>query len=105
MPSLKSLYAIAIAFTLIGVYGCAEVRDCGLEGCANDRKITAKVQARLDQRPDLGAPGTITVQTLNRVVYLNGMVDYGLERSTAESLARHVRGVTQVVNNIDVEHN
>ena len=105
MASVKSLYAMAIALTLIGVCGCAEIKDCGPEGCASDRKITAKVQARLDQQADLGAPGTITVETLHGVVYLNGLVDEGLEKRNAESLAKQVRGVTQVVNNIAVEHN
>jgi hyperosmotically inducible protein len=104
MANVKSLYTIAIVLILVGVSGCAELRECGPEGCANDQKITAKVQARLDQQPDLGAPGSITVQTLHRVVYLNGLVDYGLEKSTAESVAKQVPGVTQVVNNIAVEH-
>ena len=30
------------------------------------------------------------MQTVNRVVYLNGLVDYGLEKSTAESVAKQV---------------
>jgi osmotically-inducible protein OsmY len=104
MANVKSLYTIATVLILIGVSACTEFRECGAEGCANDRKITAKVQARLDQQPDLGAPGSITVQTLNRVVYLNGLVAYGLEKSNAESVAKQVPGVTQVVNNIAVEH-
>jgi len=44
------------------------------------------------------------VQTLNHVVYLTGLVDYGLEKSTAESLAKQVPGVTRVENNIAVSH-
>jgi len=104
VASVKSSYAIAIVLTLVGVSGCAEFRECGPEGCPNDQKITANVQARLNQQPDLGTLGPITVQTLNRVVYLNGLVDYGLEKSTAESVAKQVPGVTRVVNNIAVQH-
>jgi hyperosmotically inducible protein len=105
MQSVKSLCAIAIVMFLPGILsGCAETRQCGLEGCPGDAKITADVQARLNQSPDLGPPGSIRVQTLNHVVYLNGLVDYGLEKSTAESLAKQVPGVTRVENNIAVSH-
>jgi hypothetical protein len=105
MVSLKSLRTMAILFFLVGVVsGCAETRQCGLEGCPNDQKITTSVRTRLDQQPDLGPPGSITVQTVNRVVYLNGLVDDGLEKTSAESAARQVAGVTRVVNNIAVEH-
>jgi osmotically-inducible protein OsmY len=104
MASLKLLCALAIALFLVGASGCAEFRECGPEGCPNDQKITANVQARLNQQPDLGPPGSITVQTVNRVVYLNGLVDVGLEKRNAESVAKQVPGVSQVVNNIAVEH-
>lgn len=63
-----------------------------------DTKITADVQARLNQIADVGS------QTLDHVVYLNGLVDAGSEKSTAESVAKQVPGVTRVVNNIAVSH-
>jgi len=68
-------------------------------------------QSRLTGRPEsinqhtgLGAPNSIRVTALDHVVYLNGQVDYGLERSTAESVANQVPGVTKVVNNLYVLH-
>jgi osmotically-inducible protein OsmY len=40
------------------------------------------------------------VQTLDHVVYLNGLVDTDLERQLAESVAAGAKGVTRVVNSI-----
>jgi osmotically-inducible protein OsmY len=60
------------------------------------------VRTIFDQHPDLGPPAVIQVQTLNRIVYLNGLVDNGLERDTAASLAGRVPGVARVENNIAV---
>jgi len=54
---------------IVALGGCATVEKCGLEGCASDRKISAEVQALLNAHPELGAPGTIAVETLNGVVY------------------------------------
>jgi osmotically-inducible protein OsmY len=50
-------------------------RYCGLEGCPRDAEITARVQAALDKHAELGPPDSIRVQTLNGVVYLNGLVE------------------------------
>jgi osmotically-inducible protein OsmY len=72
--------------------------------CPLDTKITADVQARLNQVTDLGSPDSIKVQTLDHVVYLNGLVDAGSEKSTAESVVKQVPGVTRIVNNIAVSH-
>jgi osmotically-inducible protein OsmY len=96
-----------LAFVLVfmrALPGCAEYRQCRLEGCPPDTKITADVQARLNQITDVGSTDSIKVQTLDHVVYPNGLVDAGSEKSTAESVAKQVPGVTRVVNNIAVSH-
>jgi osmotically-inducible protein OsmY len=73
-------------------------------GLRRRREDRANVQARLNQDADLGPSNVIMVQTLNHVVYLNGLVDVGLERRTAEAEAKQVPGVTSVVNNVAVQH-
>jgi osmotically-inducible protein OsmY len=99
------LRAFALAAIFAGaLQGCATYKDCGLEGCAGDAKITDNVQTLFDQHPELGPPNSIEVQTLDRVVYLDGFVSAGLDRSTAESVARQAPGVTRVVNSIAVSH-
>jgi len=40
------------------------------------------------------------VQTLDHVVYLNGVVDTDTQRLMAESIAQQAKGVTKVVNSI-----
>ena len=97
-------YPLAFVLVFMGAPGCAEYRQCRLEGCPPDTKITADVQARLNQITDVGSTDSIKVQTLDHVVYLNGLVDAGSEKSTAESVAKQVPGVTRVVNNIAVSH-
>lgn len=99
MSKIKPLYALALAFTLTAALpGCATSEKCAVNGCAGDAKITANVQARLAQHTDIGTG--IEVQTLNGVVYLNGEVSEGLQRRTAESVARETPGVAKVVDNI-----
>jgi osmotically-inducible protein OsmY len=97
-------YPLAFVLFMDALPGCTGYRKCRLEGCPRDTKITADVQARLNQVTDLGSPDSIEVQTLDHVVYLNGLVDVGSEKSTAESVAKQVPGVTRIVNNIAVSH-
>ena len=100
---LRKLYGVSSAVILAGALaGCATYEKCGLEGCAGDAKVTANVQALFDQHPELGPSGSIDVQTLDHVVYLNGLVDSGLERSMAVSLAQEAPGATRVVDTIAV---
>jgi osmotically-inducible protein OsmY len=44
------------------------------------------------------------VQTRDQVVYLNGLVDVGLEKGVAESVAFQTPGVAKVVDSIAVSH-
>jgi len=98
------VYSLACVLALAGaVSGCATDQSSG--GRMTDEKITATVQARLDGLADLGPPHSITVQTRNHIVYLNGAVDTGVEKRMAESIAMQITGVTQVANDIAVSHN
>jgi osmotically-inducible protein OsmY len=101
-PTLRTFAFVAI---FVGaLQGCATYKECESGGCSGDAKITANVQTLLDQHPELGPPNSIEVQTLDRVVYLNGFVSEGLDSSTAESVARETSGVARVVNSIAVTH-
>jgi osmotically-inducible protein OsmY len=94
-----------LGLTLIcAVAGCATYRKCGFAGCPGDAKITHNVQTLMSKYPALQPPNLIRVETTDHVVYLYGEVDTELERSTAESVARAVPGVTRVVDSISFEY-
>jgi len=77
---------------------------CGFGGCPDDQRITRDVLALLNQHPALEPPNLVQVQTLDHVVYLNGLVDTDLERQMAESLAAEAQGVARVVNSIGLSN-
>src|ERR1700733_3731879 len=84
--------------------GCAlydTYEKCGFRGCPGDAKITADVVLQLNRCSYL-EPNVISVQTIDHVVYLTGVVRSGLEIGTAESIAGKVPGVARVVNSIAV---
>jgi osmotically-inducible protein OsmY len=101
----RSLRASAFVLLLTSTLsGCAlydTYSKCGLHGCPGDSALTAEVRSRIKQRGDL-EPQAITVQTLDHVVYLYGVVSSGLEIDNAESIARQVPGVKGVVNSMAV---
>ena len=105
MSILKPIYILASASILAGVIsGCADTRPIGTQSAIPDAKITADAQTRLDLMAALGPPGSIRVQTIDNVVYLNGIVDGGLAKRNAEAAVRDVAGVQKVVDDIDVAH-
>jgi osmotically-inducible protein OsmY len=105
MSRFKPFYTLAVASTLAGVLaGCADFRECGSQSCASDAKLATDVETKLNQMPELGPPGSIRVQTINHVVYLDGEVDGGLDKRNAEAVVRRIPGVEQIENDIDVQH-
>jgi osmotically-inducible protein OsmY len=100
------LPALALGFLGVAVLqGCAVFPKCAPENCAADAEITANVNAVLAAHTELGPPGTIRVQTINKVVYLNGLVNSDLERQSVEALALAVPDVKDVVNSVSPRAN
>jgi osmotically-inducible protein OsmY len=100
-PGQSPALVLALAILLIGVLpGCTTLKKCGLGGCPGDADITAQVNGLLAQHPELQPPNLIQVQTLNHVVYLNGLVDTDFQRQMAQSVALQAPGVSRVVNSI-----
>jgi len=105
MTKSKPLHALALAVLLAGLAGCASFGKCTTEACANDANITAEVYSLLANHTELGAPGQLRVQTINGVVYLNGLVNTDLDSQNAEAIAYQAEGVKNVVNSIAVRGN
>ena len=100
----SSISVVIGGMLLLGsLAGCSVfhgVHQCGLSECPSDAKITADVEARLQQHSSTQPPNTIYVSTLKGVVYLGGDVDSPAAKAEAELLARQTPGVTDVVNSI-----
>ena len=97
----KKILAFVAALTVAAVLpGCAMFPRSS--NPAVDQKITADVETRFGQNAELEVPNLLNVQTINRVVYLNGLVSTGLQRRDAESEANQVQGIDKVVNSIAV---
>ncbi|HEY2531743.1 MAG TPA: BON domain-containing protein [Xanthobacteraceae bacterium] len=106
LNTAKNRFAPVVALMLVSALsGCATFGNtagkCQSSGCATDAKITSDVQTSLREHPEFGA-NELRVQTLDSVVYLNGILSAGLQRTAAEAVARQTPGVTQVVSNIAV---
>ena len=93
--------SLTIALSACALYNTPE--RCGDHGCTDDATITAHVQSQFKQHPDL-EPNAISVQTVDHVVYLHGLVSSSLEADTADSIARQVPGVTRVESSIASSH-
>jgi osmotically-inducible protein OsmY len=98
---MNKVRVFAATAVLVGVSSAAlAAPDVTVYGGPTDKQITAAVQGKIAEFPNLLAPNEIRVQTLNRVVYLYGRVNTVAERSLAESAASQVEGVRRVVDSI-----
>jgi len=105
MNNIKTLSAALVMILAAALTGCAAFGKCSPENCASDAKITADVRDMLGAHSEFGPPGTIQVQTINGVVYLNGLVDSDMERQTAETLVLRIPSVKDVVNSLSSRSN
>jgi osmotically-inducible protein OsmY len=99
----RTLAAIS-SCTLVGCALPATYAKCGLSGCPGDARITADIRAKLYSRPDI-FDGDISVQTLDRIVYLYGIVDTDVERIEVIATARSAPGVADVVDSLTIRNN
>lgn len=100
-------YARAIAFAaLAGITilstGCAVVRGQETAGAyVDDTGITTAVKAKMVDDRTVSA-SSISVETLNGTVQLSGFAKSAAEKSQAETIARSVKNVRAVRNDIVV---
>lgn len=94
--------ALAASLVLLAASGCAVSRGQESMGAyVDDTGITTLVKSRFFEDKDV-AGTSIGVETLNGTVMLSGFAKSTLERNKAETIARGVRGVTSVKNEIAV---
>ena len=100
-------YARAIAFaalagiTIIGS-GCAVMRGQETTGAfVDDTAITTAVKAKMVEDKTVAA-SSISVETLNGTVQLSGFAKSAAEKMQAENIARGVKNVKSVRNDIAI---
>jgi len=100
---LRNTLAAAIAAAaLLSATGCAVSRGQETVGAyIDDAGITTLVKSRLFEDKSV-AGSSISVETLNGTVMLSGFAKSNLERNAAENIARGVKGVKAVKNEIAV---
>lgn len=82
--------------------GCAVVRGQETAGAyVDDAAITTAVKARMVEDKTVSA-GAINVETLNGTVQISGFAKSSAEKSQAETIARGVKNVRGVRNDIVV---
>ncbi len=102
MQVRHALAAALAATTLIVLPGCAVTRGQSTVGeYIDDATITTQVKARRVENKQVDA-AAISVETLNGTVLLSGFAKSSVERDTAENIARGVKGVKAVKNEISV---
>lgn len=96
----KTLSALFLAVTLVSVVGCASTSQKeGAGEYVDDAVITTKVKAAIFNESTLKST-EINVETYKGVVQLSGFVNSQADISKAVSLARSVKGVTGVKNDM-----
>ncbi|HRE87163.1 MAG TPA: BON domain-containing protein [Accumulibacter sp.] len=99
----KFLSALFLAVTLVSAAGCASTsKQEGTGEYVDDTVITSKVKAAIFNEPTLKS-AEINVETFKGAVQLSGFVSSQAAIDKAVALARGVRGVTSVKNDMRVK--
>ena len=102
MNTRNTLATIAASIVLLVASGCAVTRGQETVGAyVDDTAITTAVKGRYIDNKDVDA-SSIRVETLNGTVMLSGFAKNSAEKSAAENIARGVKGVRSVKNEIAV---
>lgn len=104
MTRMRNAMKYLVCITLILTFaGCAATRTKeSTGGYVDDSVITTKVKAGLVNDPATKAR-EISVETFKGVVQLSGFVNSAQEKDKAGEIARNVKGVVDVKNNINVK--
>lgn len=100
---LQRYVTLCVAIIMALALGCASTSTTeGTGEYVDDTAITAKVQAAILQEPSLTS-AEINVETFKGIVQLSGFVGSRSEINTAVQVARSVKGVTSVRNDMRVK--
>jgi len=98
----KTIIVSMMLALLLSVTGCTSLTGETAGQYVDDSTITASVKAKLVAEKVANLT-KVDVDTTNRVVSLNGIVQSPDQRKRAEELALQVSGVTRVQNNLQIQ--
>ena len=102
MELTRSILVFALAVVVGVTVGCQSTTGETAKETMSDAAISAAVQAKLTG-DRLANFTRVDVDTVRGVVNLTGVVASPEQRTRAEELARQVKGVTRVNNNLQVQ--
>lgn len=103
MKNQNAIAIVALTLSMLLGSGCAVTRGQQTVGSyIDDASITTSIKARFADNK-LVDTTSIRVETLNGTVQLSGFAKNATEKTSAESIARDVKGVKSVKNEITVQ--
>jgi len=103
MKQLKYISIIFLILILVTMLGCASTtRQESTGEYFDDSVITTKVKAAIFNEPSLNS-AEINVETFKGIVQLSGFVSSAADVKKAAELARSVKGVTSVNNDMRIK--
>ena len=100
MTMLKRLSAVFIVASMVSVLGCATQSEPQSAGAyMGDTWVTTQVKTGILNEPSLKVT-QINVETYKSVVQLSGFVDNAASQAKAVEIAKAVKGVTSVKNDM-----
>lgn len=104
MKQLKFISAMVLVLAMTVIMGCASTsKQEGTGEYFDDSVITTKVKAAVLNEPSLKSL-EINVETYKGVVQLSGFVSSEAAINKAVEVARSVKGVTSVKNDMKLKH-
>ena len=103
MKQLKLFSALFLTVLMVSLLGCASTaKHEGTGEYVDDTVITTKVKAAILNEPSLKV-SEINVETFKGVVQLSGFVSSRADINKAVEVARGIKGVTSVKNDMRVK--
>ena len=103
MKKTSLIAAVLSAFLAVSVVGCASTsKSEGTGEYVDDAVLTTKVKAAIFNEPGLKST-EINVETYKGVVQLSGFVNSQADINKAVDVARSVKGVVSVKNNMKLK--
>jgi osmotically-inducible protein OsmY len=103
MKTSQKIIAVLFACSLVGLAGCSATKQQESTGeYIDDSWITTRVKAEILNEPTLKS-AEINVETFKGTVQLSGFVSSAASIDKAVSVARNVKGVSSVKNDMRVK--